>query len=266
MATVYEIVTDVIVKALDKGRIPWVRPWNTREAYNVVSGKPYNGINALLLNTVEDGPGFITYKQAIKLHGKVERGLKWHPVVYYANWNDKEDNKRFALRFYKVTPVKGILGLPEKYYDKQMTINFEPDKTAEEVIDQSGAEITYGSDKACYSTIMDKISMPNREDFHSKEEFYNTMFHELIHWTGHKSRENRDMSGRNKAYSFEELIAEIGGAFTYSKVGLNFDVIAQNTSAYCQNWAKYLKENGPNIINKAAAQARKASERLIKVE
>jgi len=48
--TVYQIVTDRIIHALEQGVIPWRKPWRVAgHPKNFITCRPYRGINILLL-------------------------------------------------------------------------------------------------------------------------------------------------------------------------------------------------------------------------
>ena len=50
MATVYEIVTEQIVRALENGVVPWRKPWSGgHRAPMNISGREYRGINVFIL-------------------------------------------------------------------------------------------------------------------------------------------------------------------------------------------------------------------------
>lgn len=63
---------------------------------------------------------------------------------------------------------------------------------AEAFIAHTGAEIRYGGDRACYAIAADLISMPPFSAFADPHDFYSTELHELVHWTRHEKRLNRD--------------------------------------------------------------------------
>jgi antirestriction protein ArdC len=49
MIDIYQMVTDQVLKALEHGKIPWKRPWNTFWPSNIATGREYQGINIMLL-------------------------------------------------------------------------------------------------------------------------------------------------------------------------------------------------------------------------
>jgi antirestriction protein ArdC len=82
--------------------------------------------------------------------------------------------------------------------------------------------------------------MPAFEAFKGADQFYSVAFHELTHWTGHKSRVNRDLRNRfgSCAYAAEELVAELGAAFLCAEFGFNNDL---RHAGYLATWIGLLK-------------------------
>ena len=101
--------------------------------------------------------------------------------------------------------------------------------------------------------------MPARFRFVEPSLYYSTLFHELVHSTGHETRLNRTFgtSFGDDLYSREELIAETGAAFLCAIAGISNDHSERNTTAYLQNWIKQL-EGDNRLILQAAAAAQKA--------
>jgi antirestriction protein ArdC len=109
-----------------------------------------------------------------------------------------------------------------------------------------------------YSPIEDYISLPRISDFSKPEEYYSSLFHELIHWTGHGKRVNRQSLTEfdDENYSYEELVAEIGSCYLCALSGISPKVV-ENQTAYIQGWLKLGKEN-ENIFPQAAKDAQRA--------
>ena len=139
---------------------------------------------------------------------------------------------------------------------------FQDVKKAEELIKKSQAEISFAPiDRACYQPTEDKILMPKKEQFKTQEGFYSTLFHELSHWTGHKSRLNRKKGNKkgSQDYAFEELIAELSASFICCHLGFEYST---QHSAYIKDWLEVLKEDKKAIF-KASSQAQKATEFIL---
>ena len=105
--------------------------------------------------------------------------------------------------------------------------------------------------------------MPGFQRFHNSEGYYKTLYHELIHSTGHKSRLNRDLSNYfgTLNYGKEELIAELGTAFLCAESGIS-DSTIDNSAAYLDNWLSLFRKD-KRILISAASQANKASSYIL---
>jgi len=256
-----------IIEALEKGVIPWVKPWNSCFPYNVVSKKAYSGVNALLLMYANGGPAFLTEKQGIDLGGSLKPDARYELICYLGSYkrkhkkNENDETKAYSfLRYYKVYAVTAFDGL-EQYHYKGNGLEHKPIDEAEEIVSALAPEIRLGGDSAAYSPTIDIIRMPEQKNFFNMEYWYATLFHELAHWTGHKTRCDRDLSGHfgSEEYAREELTAEIISALLCSSIGLS-DAMITNAEAYCASWIKALKETPANAITSAASKAFKAWE------
>lgn len=259
MAKVHENILEKILKALDEGHVPWIRPWNAKFDFNAISKKEYRGINQILLSLTGRGSGWMTPKQAIQLGGDF-KGVKTEWVTFYARVKGKkksgEENEPeyWLLRQYFVLPVKEIKGLPEKYYKmlEVETVEHEPVTEAEAIISaylgRTGVMMHFGGSKACYCPMTDEIYIPDRNTFKSIEEYYGTVFHELIHST-------KKRVGIKDTYAGEELRAEMGSAMLLAKVGLDANAVIQNSAAYCNGWAEQIRGENVTLITSAASKA-----------
>jgi len=131
-------------------------------------------------------------------------------------------------------------------------------QSADEILHNSGADIRHGGDNACYIPSQDMIKLPMPQQFKTPEDYYATALHELTHWTGHKSRCHRDMTGRfgTESYAAEELVAEIGAAFLCAAAGVPGKL---QHAEYIQNWLQVLK-NDKRAIFPASRLAQEASD------
>lgn len=273
MSKVYELVTQKIIEKLEKGAVPWKKPFAERQAVNWLTQRPYRGINTLLL----DGGEYATYKQIIEHGGQVKKGEKSHIVVFF-KWieieQEKEDGESEVkkiplLRYYRVFEINTqCKGLESRRKDEIFDHN--PIEKAERIVQgySNAPKISHVSGRAYYSPLEDRVNVPNKRDFEKVEDYYSVLFHELIHSTGHKSRLNREgiVSLANnpfgsEEYSKEELIAEIGASMLCGVVGIEHATL-DNTTAYIQGWLKALK-NDKRLIILASQQAQKASDYIL---
>lgn len=266
---VYSIITDRIIAELEKGEIPWRKPWTDDIPSNLVSGKPYRGVNALLLGSLGCKRNlFLTFKQAQELGASIRKGEKSLPVVFW-NWAEREDSKTgerkkvAMLRYYSVFNVDQCTGIPEQKIPQQTVREHDPISECEEVIAnmQDAPAIRHGGDRAYYHPVQDAIQMPEPEKFTTSGGYYSTLFHELVHSSGHERRLNRkEVTSRiqfgSEEYAIEELTAEIGATFLKSRTGLSTEPI-ENNAAYIQSWLRRLR-NDKRFVVHAGAQAQKA--------
>ena len=144
-----------------------------------------------------------------------------------------------------------------------------PVRSAESVITQTGAHIRHGGHHARYYPSQDFIEMPEPGAFvataHSTptQNYYATALHELVHWTGHLTRENRVFGAwTSREYAFEELIAEIGSAYLCGKLALE-TVPRADHAQYLASWLNAIKSD-PTLLLTAAGLASRAAGRILK--
>lgn len=277
---VYQIVTDKIVELLEKGTIPWRKPWVSVGGRgvmptNLVSKKAYRGVNVWMLAAAGYGsPYWLSYNQAIDLGGSVRQGEKSSLAVFWKRGEveDKdtgEMKKTFLLRYYRVFNVEQCDGLekhlPKVEKPKKNGKKFNPIAEAEKIVRQmpKAPEIKHQGDRAAYSPLFDIVKMPTRESFVDAPGYYTTLFHELTHSTGHASREGRfagcqetDKQFGSETYAKEELVAEMGAAFLCAVSGI--ESTADHSAAYIKGWLKALKDDRKLVVNAAAAAHRAA--------
>jgi antirestriction protein ArdC len=118
--------------------------------------------------------------------------------------------------------------------------------------------------RAYYRPSTDSVHMPARSRFVDAPHYYSTLFHELVHSTGHESRLHRIFGDRfgDELYSKEELVAEMGAAFLCAIAGIANEHTDRNTTAYIQNWIAALEEDNRLIVH-AAANAQRAVDLIL---
>ena len=127
-------------------------------------------------------------------------------------------------------------------------------------------EIRHGESRAYYRPSADLVNMPVPESFESAEGYYSTLFHELTHSTGHRSRLNREEIRESHGfgstcYSREELVAEFGAAFLDGYCGIESATI-ENSAAYISGWLGRLRKD-PKLIVQAASKAQRAADFIL---
>jgi antirestriction protein ArdC len=282
---VYAIVTEKIISLLEQDIVPWRRPWTgSGVPRNVVSKKPYRGINHFLLSASKYvQPYWLTIRQANELGGHVHKGEESTIIVFWkvedrrGQAQDESDaeldaqcRRRFVLRYYRVWNVEQC-ELPENALEKLPRIETHehaPIEAVERIVAgmANAPVIEHAGSKAFYCSITDRITMPPRNLFISPEEYSATLLHELIHSVGHEKRLARESITEAAAfgsavYSKEELIAEMGGAYLCAEAGISNAVI-ENQAAYIAGWLKRLRDDRRLVIL-AAAQAQHAVDYIL---
>ena len=264
---IYAEITNRIISELEKGNIPWHKPWvASGDCISHSTGKSYSLLNQMLLGR----PGeYVTFKQCQQEGGRVKKGAKSQIVVFW-KWLEKEDEETGEkkeipyLQYFNVFHIDQCEGLKAKY-TQELPATVDPDQKAEEIISdycaREGVRIEHvEGNHACYRPNADAVTLPLIEQFASVAEYYSTAFHELTHSTGHQKRLDRLANTAffgSESYSKEELIAEIGAATLVSHVGLETANSFRNSAAYIQSWLSALK-NDKRMIVSAAGKAEKA--------
>jgi antirestriction protein ArdC len=262
----YETITNSIIEELEKGTTPWVKPWkgDNSAARNIVSGKPYQGINRLILGMRSMTPGFssywATYKQWNERGAQVRKGEKGTSIVFFSMVERETESGDVA----SIPMVKTFVVFNSSQCDNAevpvtvVSNDFDAIAACEKRIESTGAIIRHGGDAAFYSPAHDAIQLPHKSSFVSPESYYATAFHELGHWTGAKHRLAREFGGRfgNPAYAFEELVAELTAAFLCQDHGIAGEL---RHAGYIGHWLKACRSDSKAIF-KAAALAQKAAD------
>lgn len=276
---VYAIITEKIMEKLEQGTVPWRKPWaDTGIPTNLVSKRPYRGINLMLLAMAGyEYNVFLTSKQLKDIGGSIKPDEKPHLVVYY-NYSDKEQEpdevdtepkKRAILRYYTVFNITQCENIPENLIPTFSRV-IKPIVACEKIVEgmPQKPKLQHKEQRAYYDPLKDYVNMPKIQCFDTSDAYYSTLFHELVHSTGHHSRLNRqgliEMSEFGaEAYSQEELVAEIGSCFLQSHVGIQEEF--EQSAAYIQGWLGKLK-NDRRFIFTASTAAQKAVDYILGVQ
>jgi len=258
-------ITDRIIKALEEGTAPWRKTWKSSRPYNIDSGNHYNGSNALFTHPMITGfesPIFMTFNQCSKRGGSIIKGSKGIPITRPVPKKCKKTDKDTVIVMrYTVFNLEQTQGIELSDEDKKEHIEIP---SADKLVDSiDSLKIKYGPYDPCYNPGNDTVYMPKLESFESSESFHEVRFHEIGHWTGHKSRLDRDLKPLmldKHSYSKEELVAELTSAFCCHHVGIETET--DNQAAYCASWLKALNNDRRFIID-AAKQADKAFKLII---
>ena len=281
-ADIYQTVTDSIIAMLEAGVRPWAPGHNAKACGLPViptraNGEAYRGLNVALLWGAAEMKGYrhhtwMTFNQAKALGGCVRKGEKSSPVVSWGTFKAQaddadesgEDGKaRLFAKGYAVFNVEQIDGLPASFYEPATV---EPSETriarADAWAVATGADIRHGGSQAFYSPKGDFVQVPPFAAYGEPERYYSTLCHELTHWSGAKSRLDRQFGKRfgDRAYAFEELVAEMGAAFTCARLGIENET-REDHASYLASWLNVLKADKRAIFT-AASKAQAACDYL----
>lgn len=268
---VYEMVTDRIIEQLEKGYIPWQKPWTGVHdgAYNRISNKPYSLLNQMLLSKTGE---YASFKQWTDLGGHIRKGEKAEIVTFWKLQPIEEENEDGEkvikqiplLRYYNVFHISQVEGVEPKSIElNELQPIEEAEKIKTEYMQREHIKILEKvTDKAFYSPSLDYIQVPCKEQYQNIEEFYSTLFHEMVHSTGYKTRLDRLEASNiahfgTESYSKEELVAEIGSSTLVNKLGIESSKSFKNSTAYIQSWLRALR-NDKKLIVSASSRAEKA--------
>ena len=285
-ASLYQEITDKIIRELEQGRVPWVQPWLGSGAgvaaplglpKNAATGRPYSGINILILWLACTERGFtgqnwLTFRQALKIGAHVRKGERGVTVVFAdrfipyrereraAEVGDEPDAIPFLKRFTvfnadQCEDVPADIAPPAEPLADNLIL-----PRAEALIRATGADIRIGGNRAFYVPSADYIQVPPPSAFFEPINFHRTVCHELGHWSGAPHRLNRDLSGDfgSSSYAHEELV-EMTGAYVCAALSI---VPTVRHADYLAAWLEVLREDNRAII-RAASAASKAADYLL---
>jgi antirestriction protein ArdC len=281
----YRDITDKIIAELEQGIVPWVQPWTSGKQFsplglpvNGLTRRNYSGINILLLWSALENRGFaspywMTFKQCIAMGGSVRKGEKGTHVYFADKYvpqkekaraeKDGDEASSFAfLKRYTVFNAEQCEGLPKGLIAKPVPkAEQQIVPEAEALIVATGADFRIGGDQAFYVPSEDFVRIPHQTAYPDQINWYRTAFHELGHWTGHKTRLDRNLTTKfgTQDYAREELVAEMATAFVCASLGV---VPTVRHADYIGNWLQVLKEDAKAIV-RAASLASKASDFIL---
>jgi antirestriction protein ArdC len=253
-------ITAAIIKKLEQGTRPWIRPWRAAPVSRPLRscGTPYRGMNTFWLWMVAEAAGFMspywmTYRQCQKFGGNVRKGEKATIAIFYKSYDkqvDRDDGEertesRRVLKAYAVFNADQCDDLPEMYRPKPAEEPVEPagrEERLDAFFSRVDAHLRYQGSEAYYEPVPDRITMPPPALFDGYDHYYATLAHELSHWTGHASRLGRDLKNRfgSDAYAAEELVAELSAAILGAELGLPVAHLDHHAS-YIAHWLELLK-------------------------
>lgn len=271
---IYQTVTDRILAQLKSGTVPWRKTWNIGLPRSLTTGKEYRGINILILGTtMHTSKYWVTYREAIRHGGYVRKGERATPVIYW-KWRTPEEMQKqraktgrddvapcvpFVSAVFNLDQVEGV-SRPEDDVPGDLDNSLATAAAVYEPMMDKPAIYHSQFHNPAYSRLTDHVLMPNRNQFENEAEYHATLFHELVHSTGHAKRLNRfkEADGEfEKRYSFKELVAEFGAAFLCGFAGIQNPGTEALQAGYIESWSEVFERDN-RILLRAASAAQKA--------
>lgn len=263
----YQQITNQIIANLEKAS-SWSDMINANTPINI-TGRPYRGINLMLLSSIGyKSRIWGTFHQIIKHGGRIRQGEKSSIVAFWSKYlpkktDEKQPKERWYLKIYRVFNTDQCDFLENNQYleyleDKvnEDPISAVPNEVITDFLRREDISLQTAQKRIIpyYSPLKDLIKITDRKHYKNNDEYYMTLFHELIHSTGHPKRLKRFEAATTKFasedYSFEELIAEIGANFLCAHTGVNPDFM--NSVSYIKGWIPHLKEHPRWVVSAAA--------------
>jgi antirestriction protein ArdC len=276
--SVYDAVTVKIIRAMSENKGTYEMPWHTTEIphsvpVNAVSKEPYRGVNILALWAEAaarqySSPLWAGYKQWQTIGAQVRHGERGAMIIFYKRVQPSEGEAslelfpRYVARTYWVFNAAQVNNFTEATPPERSQVEINDD--VEEFIGATDARIERGLTTACYRRDCDLILMPAPSMFlgsstrNPTQAYYAVLLHELTHWTGAKHRLDREFGQRfgDKAYAFEELVAELGAAFMCACFGITNEPRPDH-ALYVASWLQILNDDSRAVFT-AANRAQEA--------
>ena len=273
-----QAVTSQMIELMSTAGSNWTMPFAStgRVPVNGVTGKEYSGNNLFLLMLGTNDAEFAGFHQWKSVGATVKKGEKGHIVTRPRMVKDKDDPEKRILTGFSLAYVFGrsqVDNAPEPIYKDERTDLTQAIKNADVYFQNVNADIRENDGgRACYVPDSDFVSMPPRAAFSATatstatECYYGTLAHELVHWTGNKTRLKRfNVQEFTKEFrSYEELVAELGSCFLCVKLGISSEP-RDDHATYLNGWISNLKDD-PEVLWKAAKDACKAVDFLDKLQ
>ena len=295
MKETQEKMAAAIIAALDAGEKSgkWTMPWDATGDFpsNPTTGRTYGGsFNGFWLMMASAGhgdnrwAGASQWKKAKNLVKKDEKGTSIFfprfkcaacgvPIGFAKKCKNGHATVKSADKAFSGWGTSYVFNNQQTTSPLESVVVKEVDPTigfekAAALVEGLGADLSHGGGRAFYRPSEDKIVLPEAGKFNTVADYWATNLHEHAHWTGHKSRLDREGISKfggfgSESYAFEELVAEIGSAFVCKHLGIERDGLFDNHVSYLASWRKKLTDD-PSAVSKAISQAGRVMRFLIK--
>lgn len=266
--SLYESVTARIIEHIEaNGTLPWSKPWHSLPPQNAISGRPYSGINRLILSMTEfSDPRWLTFRAVAELGGRVIKGSRGTTICFW-HFDDEEDrdgsNRRCWMRTYTVFNIEQTEGLTLPTLPRREEANAQPLQALAELLQdwEDRPACCRSNDGAYYVPSTDTVWLPPSFEFISPEMFVSVALHEYVHCTGAAHRLARpgvlSVERGSAKYAEEELVAQLGAEFLLQEMGI--DCAFEASAAYMSGWLNAIQSDA-RLVFRAASAAQKAAD------
>ena len=285
-----------MIRRMEEGVFPWRRPWSEPTSGVVVGSNRYNAATMWPSNLRAPKVPFGVYNGTILLARASERGYRtnlWIEAavleelgakvvesddrpVSIARYPDlskpygyHQEISRSVFNIDQVQECEKALGLTIWEQDEDLPpIQFESSRELLRLLERDLSLQIVLENHAAYSPMLDVVLMPDISQFHAmarrtdnaaegETHYWATLWHEVVHWTGHSRRLNRPPHLRwgDEAYAFEELVAELGSAFLCAHLGIDGEM---QHESYLDAWCRVLKQDSGVSLREASGLATQA--------
>jgi len=271
MNQLVEATLEALLERIENGDGAWIKEWvGGGSPRNAATARHYRGVNILLLWAAKEKARFVTsewatYKQWQSLGKQVAEGQKSSIIFITKDALKKGGDKEKEEDHYRLLKCAFVFNRAQLTEPPAPpappTTPAERHELCQATIDMTGARFRL-DDHPAYHVTDDVIGLPHPAHFASLDAYYDTAFHELVHWSGHDSRLARGMGkGHHHRYAEEELIAEFGAAFLSAEHGIT--ETNENNAAYIRSWLQQVKGDRAKALMMAASAASKAAEFIL---
>jgi antirestriction protein ArdC len=282
----FTTVSNKLLELIERGTLPWHQCWHNIGYQNLINKKPYSGINPILcqidcLYYGYSSPYYLGKAQCSDQGWSIKQGSK-------ANWLRWGGSKTITEQ---ITDEQGQLQEREKFirsFKWLMVFNTEAvddsqsetkiadwlpplaqksccveDSKIEKFIANLNANIKYGGNQASHNFSTGQIRMPYRGQFTSRDGFWATLFHELVHSTAKELKRSYSGDKDDPIYHREELVADLAASFLGNHFGLGSTEL-EHHATYLEHYWSLLNSDTKTFFN-AVYEAQKAAHYLLEV-
>ena len=263
-----------LVESSERATPPWIKPWEDGPdlgAQRSIRGNVYTGYNQFITTAMAyryryNDNRWLTHAEVTKRAGQLRAGAEPTLILGIFNVNESSQNLRYrVIPIFNADQTIGCVTPPLKFGNEPVA---DPIAAAENIIRQYADTPPMRNDgsEALYYPVRDCIEMPPPSRFISSEDYYATIFHEMVHSTGHDSRLDRFGEGGSiliHERASEELVAEMGAALLCTEAGISRTEIEEQHRAYIGHWRQYILNSAGTAVVSAAERAQRAVQYIL---